>query len=176
MPDDPESAGVSSRVVSSALSLEAADQACAMDAIRDWSGLSSNETYMSRAMREDEVLQLANGGLIEVGAHTRHHPVLPQLSFESQRDEIQSSKRDLEALLGKKIAGFSYPNGRASVDAKRLVRETLSACTSRMIVRPGSDIYELTRFWHKNVDGDQFLQGLRLWMKMPSWRNRAQGS
>jgi peptidoglycan/xylan/chitin deacetylase (PgdA/CDA1 family) len=150
-----------------------------MDAIRDWSGLSSNETYMSRSMREDEVLQLANGGLIEVGAHTRHHPMLPQLSFESQRDEIQSSKRDLEALLGKKIAGFSYPNGRASVDAKRLVRETgfTYACTSlHDLVRPGSDIYELTRFWHKNVDGDQFLQGLRLWMKMSSWRNRAQGS
>ena len=62
--------------------------------------------------------ELVDGGLIELGAHTSHHPMLPQLSFERQKEEIQSSKRDLESLLGKKIAGFSYPNGRATVDAK----------------------------------------------------------
>jgi hypothetical protein len=77
----------------------------------------------------------------------------------------------LEALLSEKIAGFSYPNGRATADAKGLVREMgfTYACTSlHDVVRPGSDVYELTRFWQKDVDGDQFLQGLRLWMKMSS--------
>jgi peptidoglycan/xylan/chitin deacetylase (PgdA/CDA1 family) len=151
------------------LSLDVADQARAMDAIRDWSGLSSDGTYVSRAMREDEVLQLVNGGLIELGAHTRHHSMLPQLTFERQKEEIQSSKADLEALMGEKIMGFSYPNGRATVDAKRLVRENgfTYACTSlRDVARAGSDVYELPRFWQQDVDGDRFVRGLNWWMRM----------
>jgi peptidoglycan/xylan/chitin deacetylase (PgdA/CDA1 family) len=153
------------------LSLDVEDQNHAMGVIRSWSEASCPGISAPRAMSEEELLRLVDGGLIELGAHTSHHPMLPQLSFERQEEEIQSSKRDLEALLSKKIAGFSYPNGRATVDAKRLVREMgfTYACTSlHDVVRPGSDVYELTRFWQKDVSGDQFLQGLRLWMKMSS--------
>ena len=64
--------------------------------------------------------------------------------------------------------GFAYPNGRATTDAKRIVQEAgfAFACTSlHDVVRPGKDLYELTRFWQKDVDGDKFLQGLQRWMK-----------
>ena len=153
------------------LSLDVEDQNHAMGLIRSWSEASTPGISTPRAMSEKELLQLVDGGLIEVGAHTRHHPMLPQLSFERQREEIQSSKKDLETLLSQKIAGFSYPNGRATVDAKRLVREMgfNYACTSlHDVVRPGNDVYELTRFWQKDLDGDQFLRDLRLWMKISS--------
>jgi peptidoglycan/xylan/chitin deacetylase (PgdA/CDA1 family) len=149
------------------LPLDVEDQNQAMGVIRSWSEVSSPGISAPRALSEDELLRLVEGKLIEVGAHTRHHPMLPRLAFERQKEEIQSSKRDLEALLSEKIAGFSYPNGRATVDAKEFVRELgfTYACTSlHDVVRPGSDPYELTRFWQKNVDGDQFLQGLRLWI------------
>jgi peptidoglycan/xylan/chitin deacetylase (PgdA/CDA1 family) len=148
------------------LLLDAADQNQAMGVIRSWSEVSSPGISAPRAMSEEELLRLVDGGLIELGAHTRHHPLLPQLSFERQKEEIQSSKKDLEALLSKKIVGFSYPNGRATVESKGFVREMgfSYACTSlHDVVRPGGDVYELTRFWQKDVDGDQFLQGLRLW-------------
>jgi peptidoglycan/xylan/chitin deacetylase (PgdA/CDA1 family) len=149
------------------LSLDVEDQNYTMAVIRSWSEVSSPGISAPRAMSEEELLRLVEGGLMELGAHTRHHPMLSQLSFERQKEEIQSSKRDLEALLTEKIAGFSYPNGRATVDVKRLVREMgfTYACTSLYdVVRPGSDVYELTRFWQKDVDGDQFWQGLRLWI------------
>ena len=151
------------------LSLDVEDQNHAMDVIRSWSEMSSPGISTPRAMSEEELLQLVDGGLIELGAHTSHHPMLPQLSFERQKEEIQSNKRDLEALLGKKIAGFSYPNGRATVDAKRLVREMgfTYACTSlHDVVRPGSDVYELTRFWQQDVDGERFVKRLNRWMSM----------
>jgi peptidoglycan/xylan/chitin deacetylase (PgdA/CDA1 family) len=93
--------------------------------------------------------------------------MLPRLSVNRQREEILSGKQDMEALLGRPVAGFSYPNGRATGDAKQIVREAgfTYACTSlHDVVRPGSDAYELTRFWQKDVDGDAFLQGLKLWM------------
>jgi peptidoglycan/xylan/chitin deacetylase (PgdA/CDA1 family) len=120
-------------------------------------------------MSEEELLRLADGGLIELGAHTRHHPLLPQLSFERQKEEIHSSKRDLEALLSEKITGFSYPNGRATAVAKRLVQELgfRYACTSLQdVVRPGSDVNELTRFWQPDVGGESFVKGLNRWISL----------
>jgi hypothetical protein len=32
-------------------------------------------------------------------------------------------------------------------------------------VRPGSDMCDLTRFWQRDVSGEDFLRGLRSWMK-----------
>jgi peptidoglycan/xylan/chitin deacetylase (PgdA/CDA1 family) len=152
----------------SLLSLDAEDQNHAMDAIRKWSGLPSDETRASRTMNEGEVLQLADGGLIEIGAHTHQHPMLPQLSLERQREEIHTNKRELEELLGKPVTAFAYPNGRATVDAKQIVRDAgfEYACTSlEDVVRTDSDLYELTRFWQKDVDAEKFMQGLHRWMK-----------
>ena len=113
-------------------------------------------------------MQLAAGGLIELGTHTRFHPMLPRLSLERQREEIVSSKHELDGILGRKIEGFAYPNGRATPDAKRIVREAgfSYACTSlHDVVRRGSDLHELTRFWQKDVDGERFMRYLNLWMK-----------
>jgi peptidoglycan/xylan/chitin deacetylase (PgdA/CDA1 family) len=154
------------------LSLDVGEQNNAMGLIRSWCKVSPPEISTQRAIRamtEHELLQLVDGGLIELGAHTRHHPMLPQLSFERQREEIESSKKDLETLLGKRIAGFSYPNGRATMDAKRLIQEMgfAYACTSlHDVVRPRSDVYELTRFWQQDLNGDQFVKRLNRWMRM----------
>lgn len=149
------------------LALDVEEQNRAMDAIRSWAGGLSDETT-ARAMTHDELLQIARGGLIEIGAHTRYHPMLPRLALERQREEIVAGKNDLEELLGKRVDGFAYPNGRATNDAKRIVREAgfAFACTSlHNVVRPASDLHALTRFWQKDVNGERFLRGLRLWMK-----------
>jgi peptidoglycan/xylan/chitin deacetylase (PgdA/CDA1 family) len=148
------------------LGVEAQNQA--MNIIRNWSGRSSSESSSTRSIGPEELLQLANSRLIEIGAHTRYHPMLPRLSLERQREEIVSSKHDLEALLGRQVGGFSYPNGRATGDAKLIVREAGFdyACTSlHDVVKSGHDLHELTRFWQKDVDGNKFLQSLRLWMR-----------
>jgi len=150
------------------LILDVEDLNKAMGTIRAWSGLSEDEISTPRGMNHQELLQLTEGDLMELGAHTRHHPMLPYLSLERQKDEIVSSKKDLEDLLGKQVMGFAYPNGKATADAKRIVQDAgfAFACTSlHNMVRPGSELYELTRFWQKDVDGDRFLQGIKLWMR-----------
>ena len=151
------------------LSLDIEDQDHAMRYIRSWSKVSSSGISTPRAMSADELLRLVDGGLIEIGAHTRHHPMLPQISLNRQKEEIQSSKKDLETLLNKKITGFAYPNGRATMDAKRLVREMdfSYACTSLQdVVGLRSDLYELTRFWQRDIDGEKFMKGLNRWLNM----------
>ena len=150
------------------LKLDIKEQDQAMHTIRNWFRVSS-QSATARALNCDELLQLADDGLIEIGAHTQHHPMLPQLSLERQTEEIVSSKQDLEEWLGRPINGFAYPNGKADENAKRIVRRAgfAFACTSlHDVIRRGSDLHELTRFWQKDVDGDRFIQSLRLWMQV----------
>jgi hypothetical protein len=41
------------------------------------------------------------------------------------------------------------------------------ACTSlHDVVRPGSDLYELTRFWQQDVDGEGFMKRLNTWVRI----------
>jgi peptidoglycan/xylan/chitin deacetylase (PgdA/CDA1 family) len=149
------------------LKLDPHDRDSAMDLIRSWSEGLSPDNSAARAMSEEELLRLVDGGLIEVGAHTRNHPVLPQLSAQGQEDEIGASKTDLETILGRKILGFSYPNGLATAGTRRLVRELgfAYACSGRRdVVRRGSDVYELTRFWQEDVNAGRFAKRLDRWL------------
>lgn len=153
----------------SLLPLDVEDRERAMQLIRDWSGVSPESAADLRTMDPAELIQMTDGRLVVLGSHTRNHPMLPWLPVERQKEEIISGKRDLEALLGRPVDGFAYPNGHATEDARQIVREAgfSYACVSlHDVVRPGSDLYSLTRFWQKDVDGDRFLQGLTSWMKI----------
>ena len=150
------------------LPLDVDDLDIAMDAIRTWSGRSPSGEADSRAMSMDELLTLAGHELIEIGSHTRNHLFLPGLTPERQRQEIAAGKQDLETLLGRPIDGFSYPHGRSTEETRQMVRDAGFgyACTSlHNVVRSGADLYDLTRFWQQDVDGDKFISGLNLWMK-----------
>jgi peptidoglycan/xylan/chitin deacetylase (PgdA/CDA1 family) len=57
----------------------------------------------------DEIRQLAEAPLIEIGAHSVEHPVLTTLDPAQQRDEIVGSKVSLENMLGQTIQSFAYP-------------------------------------------------------------------
>ncbi len=150
------------------LPLDVDDLHFAMDAVRTWSGLIPPIEANSRALSMEELLTLAGHELIEIGSHTRNHLFLQRLTPERQREEIVAGKQDLETLLGRPVAGFSYPNGRSTVETRQIVRDAGFgyACTSlHNVVRPGVDLYDLTRFWQQDVEGDKFISGLTLWMK-----------
>lgn len=71
----------------------------------------------------DEILQMDKSGLIQFGAHTRHHPNLPDLSQSLITEEIKGSKADLESHLGKKIDWFAYPYGSYNNFAISVVKD-----------------------------------------------------
>ncbi len=148
------------------LAMDVEELGCAMKAVRSWAGPVSAAAPTDRAMNRAELLQLVNSGLIELGAHTHNHAMLPYLPLQRQAEEILKSRQELEDLLALPVAGFSYPNGRTTVDAKRVAREAgfVYGCTSlHNMVRPGCDVYELSRFWQRDVDGDTFMRNLRSW-------------
>ena len=53
---------------------------------------------------------------MQIGAHTVSHPILARLTDDHAREEIASSKRFLEELLGERISMFAYPNGKPGED------------------------------------------------------------
>jgi peptidoglycan/xylan/chitin deacetylase (PgdA/CDA1 family) len=57
----------------------------------------------------------------EIGAHTKTHPHLPQISEEDAREEIEGSKSDLEDL-GINVETFVYPFGEVNESIKGLVQ------------------------------------------------------
>lgn len=59
----------------------------------------------------DQIAEMDKSGLVEFGAHTRHHPNLPDLTKNMIMDEIKGSKNDLESHLKKPILWFAYPYG-----------------------------------------------------------------
>jgi peptidoglycan/xylan/chitin deacetylase (PgdA/CDA1 family) len=63
-----------------------------------------------------EIRELATSGLVEIGGHTAHHPILARLSGGEQRDEIASDRRTLQAWTTTEVRAFAYPNGRPGLD------------------------------------------------------------
>lgn len=138
-----------------------------LDALSAWGGVEAEEPAMVRALEPDQVVELARGGLIEVGAHTCTHASLPTLPVHRQRSEIQGSKTDLEQLIGRPVVSFSYPHGHWSRETMSIVRRSgyERACTSgNDVVRHGSNRYELPRFWVPNWDGRRFSRWLSRWL------------
>jgi peptidoglycan/xylan/chitin deacetylase (PgdA/CDA1 family) len=67
-------------------------------------------------MTTDELHRLAASPLIEIGAHTMTHLTLALAGIEEQRDEIETCRDTVTALVGRIPAGFAYPYGRRPGD------------------------------------------------------------
>lgn len=65
----------------------------------------------SRMMLDwDEIKIMAASGM-EIGSHSSSHPILSRISDARLREEVEGSKKELEARLGTEICAFSYPAG-----------------------------------------------------------------
>ncbi|MFM2667043.1 polysaccharide deacetylase family protein [Vibrio mediterranei] len=99
-------------------------------------------------MNAEQVKQLADSGLIEIGGHTLTHPRLSQLSKEQQQHEIQENKNTLETILGKPLTSFAYPFGDHNNDSKQLAKEAgydFAVATDSGPLRFHQDRYQIRR-------------------------------
>ena len=102
------------------------------------------------AMNWKEIRSL-DPNLIEVGAHTRSHPILSHCDDTLQRQEILGSRLDIEAKLGCPVRHFCYPNGLPrdyNGATLRLVQEAgfMGAVVAHgTLVRKGADLYLIER-------------------------------
>ena len=117
-------------------------------------------------MTRDQVRALAAGGM-QIGAHTRTHPILATLQDAEAYGEIADGRAELEHIVGHRVGLFAYPNGKPGEDYLprdvQLVRELgfdAAVSTAWGASRSGSDPFQLQRFtpW----DRTQTRFGLRL--------------
>lgn len=125
-----------------------------------------------RPLSASELRELADGELVEVGAHTKSHQMLAVRTQDEQQDEILGAKLALEEATGRPVRLFSYPYGSEdsySEVTERIVREAgfLGAFTTRFgIVLPWANRFGLPRCPTENIGGEEFAKRLDRWSEM----------
>lgn len=114
--------------------------------------LAGGQLPSNLMMTSAQVREVRRAGL-QIGAHTRNHPILSRLSSEESRREVLSGKEDLESLLGEPVTLFAYPNGRPHQDYRTedvaIVRELgfmAAVSTAWGTASAASDPFQIPRF------------------------------
>jgi peptidoglycan/xylan/chitin deacetylase (PgdA/CDA1 family) len=146
-----------------------ADIQAVLDQLRRWRGRDGRAAVGDelRVMDATELRTLREGGLIDVGAHTRTHPVLAAQPAGVQREEIAGSRADLEAWIDAPVRGFAYPFGKRGPEyapaTAALVGEAgfdwACAIHPRPVTRR-TRVIEIPRHVPPDVDGDAFERWL----------------
>lgn len=117
-------------------------------------------------MTSEQVAELARDGM-EIGGHTDTHPILVKLPDTEAEREIIEGKKSLEAVIGKELVSFAYPNGRIGADYDRRHTEMVRRLGFRAAVTTNWGVasretspWELPRFtpWSSRKHG--FLAGI----------------
>jgi peptidoglycan/xylan/chitin deacetylase (PgdA/CDA1 family) len=141
-----------------------------LDELRVWSGAGVSGRPTHRTLSLEELRALSAGNLIEIGAHTMTHPVLATLPIAEQRSEIQQSRAQLEAIVGRPVSSFAYPYGKLhdyTEETVTVLREGgfTHACLNVVgVVRRATDRYALPRIFVPDCDGATFARLLADWL------------
>jgi len=141
-----------------------------LEEVMAWAGAESMVRSTHRAFSLDELFRLAEGGLVEVGAHTVTHPVLSALPAPVQQSEIYHSKARVEEIFGHPVTSFAYPYGSLSdytSGTVAIVRQAGFACACSNfagVTRRDSDPFQLPRIMMCDWDGEEFARQLSFWL------------
>lgn len=104
------------------------------------SGVLGNKNYMN----QDQLKEVASSGLVEIGAHSVHHPNLKALPRQEAEREIFESKHILENKLGIKIVSFAYPYGGYNDESSYLVEK--AGYTNAVGTKGGTIVNQKNRY------------------------------
>jgi len=138
-----------------------------LDELCDWAGLSTDARPTHRPMNAQQLRELSDSPLIEIGAHTTDHPILATLPVREQQKQITQSKDTLEQIVGKPVESFSYPYGTRSsytADTAGMVADAGFTCACSNF--PGSarrttDPYQIPRILIRDWTAEQMLAEMR---------------
>ncbi|BAY31964.1 polysaccharide deacetylase [Nostoc carneum NIES-2107] len=134
--------------------------------IDTWTNNKSIVSQASRPLLVEELSALAEGKLIEIGAHTVSHLYLSRQSKKIQLQEILQSKIDLEKILARPVTSFSYPFGDRTAETVELTKAAGFNCacsTDENIIWQSGDYFQLPRIAAANWNREEFLQQLLKW-------------
>lgn len=110
----------------------------------------------------EQVEEMANDGMT-IGSHTMHHSYLPLVPRERLPEELEESKRTIEARIHRPVHFLSYPVGGYTPDAQAVAKQAgyRAACTTnRASSGNGMDRFALRRV--KITERDRNLLAFRV--------------
>ena len=147
-----------------------AERTSVLDELTDLAGATPTGRATHRALSLEGLGQLAEGDLVDVGAHTNSHSTLSAFSVAAQRSEIVESKARLQEITRRAVTGFAYPfGGHADYTPTTvgLVRDAgfaLACANVPGLVRRRTDPFQLPRVLVRNWDAETFAGRLREWL------------
>lgn len=114
-------------------------------------------------MTSRQVRAMADAGMT-IGAHTVSHPILARVTDDEAARQMAESRTRLEAIVGRSVDLFAYPNGRPGQDYGardvRLARAAGFRCA--VSTAPGAadratDAFQLPRFTPWDLSEGRFL-------------------
>ncbi|WP_404783344.1 polysaccharide deacetylase family protein [Altericista sp. CCNU0014] len=148
--------------------LAAAERQQHLDSLQNWAQVQSLLRPSHRPMTVAELNALEAGGLVTVGAHTVHHPLLSHQTTAQQRTEICESKSFLEDALGHEVSTFAYPFGVYDKRTPELLQDAGFDCACSTVeetVWHRSDRFQLPRFAVRGCSGETFERQLFEWLR-----------
>ncbi len=138
---------------------------------REWSSKRKKKNNTGELMKEakltdQQVRDLLESGLIEIGSHTLTHDNLPVLSLEQKKREILESRKQLQQSFAISCHSFCYPFGLYDETDIKLVKQ--AAYTNATTVEKGiSDLNSADPFKLKRItiSGKDNFYAFRLKLK-----------
>jgi peptidoglycan/xylan/chitin deacetylase (PgdA/CDA1 family) len=126
-----------------------------------------------------QVAELARMTGVEVGAHGVRHRYLDELRRSEIRDEVDSSKRELEDLIQGPVRSFAYPHGAYDAGVRQAVIDAgyhSAAAVKNAVSHLGDDPFAIAR-WTVTVETTtarvaEILDGCRVPRAWPGERAR----
>jgi len=72
---------------------------------------ASSELNSERMLSNEQIKEMLDSGLVEIGSHTLDHVNLPKLNKDEKERQILKSQKQIEEIFNIKCSSFAYPFG-----------------------------------------------------------------
>lgn len=73
-----------------------------------------------KLMNKQQVRELSDSGLVEIGAHSHNHPNLGQIPLKAAQEEVTTCKALLEEAIQKPVKSIAFPDGSYNDAVKQM--------------------------------------------------------
>jgi peptidoglycan/xylan/chitin deacetylase (PgdA/CDA1 family) len=121
-------------------------------------------------LKPDQVQQIVDSGLIEIGAHTVHHSYLKKLDLKTVKKEVEVSKAMLEDEFHIPVVSFAYPYGAFDAQAIEIVKN--AGFKTAVSTLPGIEVNQADRYFIYRIRpggrvGDTLINYLQDYQQTP---------
>ena len=114
-------------------------------------------------LTSQQLQEIIDSNLIEIGAHTQYHSSLQNMSEQYLIKEIVNSKQTLETRFHIKVVSFAYPNGQYDNQTINIIKRSsylTSASSYQGVYQNQNNRYHLSRLRPGYRVGDELLRYL----------------